>query len=214
MLKLYNFELSAECYKARLLLTLLNLVYERVPVNVHPGVEQDGEAFRRVDRWGRLPVLDDAGFRIGGALPVMTYLARQYGAHTRWLPTNARLRARIDEWLLASQALAASAGAARAHLAFGADCDLEPCQDQARLWFAIAEEHLADGEIEGRNFLAGDQVTLADLACFPDSALAQEAGLTLNPYPALRRWRQRVKAVPGFIGMPGIFALGVDPPSA
>lgn len=210
MLKLYNFELSAECYKARLLMSILNLVYERVPVNVFPQREQDGEEFRALDRWGRLPVLDDAGFRVGGAVPVMVYLARQYGAHTRWLPTNPRLRAPIDEWLMASAALAESAGAARAHLAFGEPADLVGCQDRARLWFAIAEEHIADGEVEGHDYLAGELPTLADLACFPDVALAQEAGLSLNAYPALRRWQQRVKALEGFVGMPGIFAPGLD----
>lgn len=205
MLRLYNFELDADCYKARLLMSLLNLVYERVPVDAYPGREHESDAYRAIDIWGRLPVLEDAGLRVGGSLPVLGYLARQYGAHTRWLPSNPRLRASIDEWLIASQALRESAGAARAHLAFEVPCDLERCQERARLWFAIAEEHLADGEVEGREFLTGELPTLADIACFPDTALAQEAGLSMNPFPALRRWQQRIKALPGFVGMPGIF---------
>lgn len=212
MLKLHDFELSADCYKARLLMGLLNLIYERIPVDMHPGREHATEALRRIDLWGRLPVLDDAGFRVGGSLPVLGYLARRYGAHTRWLPANARLRARIDEWLLASEELARSAGTARSQLRFDSGADLVDAQERARLWLEVAEEHLSDGEVVGREFLAGDLPTLADIACFPDAALAHEGGVPTNRYPALRRWQRRVQALPGFVAMPGIELPDADPP--
>ncbi|MGO4835058.1 glutathione S-transferase, partial [Rhizobiaceae sp. 2RAB30] len=48
----------------------------------------------------------------------------------------------------------------------------------------------------------------ADIACFPYIALSEEGGVSRQDYPAIRRWMDRVKRVPGFSVMSGVFPAG------
>ncbi|WP_236001809.1 glutathione S-transferase family protein [Paraburkholderia elongata] len=60
-------------------------------------------------------------------------------------------------------------------------------------------DHLAD-----REWLELGHPTIADIACFPYTALAGEGGIDLSLYPNVLSWIERVKALPQFISMPGI----------
>jgi glutathione S-transferase len=59
-----------------------------------------------------------------------------------------------------------------------------------------------DGHLAGRRFLAADNVTIADLACYSYVAHAPDGGVALEPYPAVRAWLARVEAQPWFRPMP------------
>jgi len=50
-------------------------------------------------------------------------------------------------------------------------------------------------------FLAGATATLADLANYAYVACAPEGNVSLEPYPQLRAWLERVEALPGFVPM-------------
>ena len=211
MIKLYNDELSGNCYKLRLFMALLELPFERVPVNFHPRKEHKDEAFLRLNPFGQLPVVDDHGYVLRDAQAILVYLASRYDPGQRWFPADAEVRGQVAMWLAVAEDITCSASAARLHDAFGYALDVEACRAAAHKLFAHMEDHLADGEVEQRPWLAGAGPTIADIGCFPYVALAPEGGIQLHRYPALRRWIQRIKALPRFIGMPGIFALGVDP---
>lgn len=211
MIKLYNDELSGNCYKLRLFMALLNLRYERVPINFHPEREHKDPTFLRINPMGQLPAIDDAGYVLRDAQAILVYLATRYDDTQRWFPADARARGRVALWLTVAEDITRSASAARLHDAFGYPFNVAACRSAAHKLFAHIDDHLADGEIAGHAWLAGDAPTIADIACFPYTALAPEGGIELTRYPALRRWIVRVKALPGFVGMPGIFALGVDP---
>jgi glutathione S-transferase len=211
MIKLYNDELSGNCYKLRLFMSLLQLPYARVPVNFHPGREHKGEAFLRVNPFGQLPAIDDDGYVLRDAQAILVYLASRYDREQRWFPADAPTRGRIALWLAVAEDITRSASAARLHDAFGYPFDVAACRSAAHRLFAHIEDQLADGEIEGLEWLAGHDPTIADVACFPYIALAPEGGIGLGRYPALRRWIARMKALPRFVGMPGIFAGGIDP---
>jgi len=211
MIKLYNDELSGNCYKLRLFMGLLELPYERVPINFHPGREHKSEAFLQINPFGQLPAIDDDGYVLRDAQAILVYLATRYDHTRRWFPDDAPSRGRVALWLTVAEDITRSASAARLHDAFGYPFDVNACRGAAHKLFAYIEDHLADAEIEGRGWLAGDSPTIADIACFPYVALAPEGGVPLDRYPALRRWIHRVKALPNFVGMPGIFAAGIDP---
>ncbi|VTU31876.1 glutathione S-transferase family protein [Variovorax sp. RA8] len=211
MIKLYNDELSGNCYKLRLFMSLLQLPYARVPVNFHPGREHKGEAFLRINPLGQLPAIDDDGYVLRDAQAILVYLASRYDRSERWYPAEAATRGRIALWLAVAEDITRSASAARLHDAFGYPFDIAACRGAAHRLFAHIEDHLSDGEIEGRTWLAAHDATIADIACFPYIALAPEGGVGLERYPALRRWIARLKALPNFVGMPGIFAAGIDP---
>jgi len=68
----------------------------------------------------------------------------------------------------------------------------------------VMEDHLTRRRFEGSDWFVGASPTLADLALFPAIALSRDFDVDHDEYPALRRWMRRVRALPGFVTMPGI----------
>jgi glutathione S-transferase len=109
-------------------------------------------------------------------------------------------------WLGFAENLTATAGAARLHDTLFYDCDIDRCRSGAHALLRVLDEHLWFGEQTGQDWLCGrEHPTIADLACFPYVMLSEEGGISRLPYPAVRRWTDRVKRIPGFTPMPGIF---------
>ena len=70
----------------------------------------------------------------------------------------------------------------------------------------VLDEHLWFQEQAGQHWLVeGDHPTIADIACFPYTALSEDADLPREDYPAVRRWHDRFKRIEGFKVMSGVF---------
>ncbi|UYO01193.1 MAG: glutathione S-transferase family protein [Devosia sp.] len=206
---LYDFELSGNCYKLRLMMSILNLPYEIAPVEFFPAREHKADWFLRLNPFGQLPVLVDDGLTLSDSGAILAYLARKYDAGGTWLPDNPALMAEILRWHAVADDITATASAARLALSFDFDFDIEKCQRGAHRIFRLMDEHLWFGEREGRQWLASaPHPTTADIACFPYVMLSEEGGISRQDYPALRRWTDRVRRIPGFIVMSGIFPAG------
>ena len=220
MIKLYDYLLSTNCYKARLLLNMLDVAHEPVPVELHPGREHESAAFRRINPLGDVPVLNDDGFILRGAHAIVVYLACRFDPARTWYPSDdPRLLGEVASWLEFAEAIANTAAAARLHLNFGHDFspdlghdfDLEACRAGAHRLFRVLDEHLWFREHEGGRWVASSPApTVADIALFPDIALSGEGGISCEDYPAVRRWAERVQRLWGFVDMPGV--LPVAPP--
>ncbi len=193
---LYNSAVSGNCFKVRLLLAHLGLEVEIHEVDV---VDRSN----RPDLLGglnpslRVPtlVLDD-GRALGESGAILWY----FGEGTRFVPQDRFARAQVLQWMFFEQ------------------YDLEPAIAVVRFWLAYSgrpeafadrvderraagyrtldalERHLAD-----RVWLVGDGMTLADIAVYGYTHVAEEGGFELGRYPAIRRWLDRVAAEPGHI---------------
>ncbi|MEO6625473.1 MAG: glutathione S-transferase family protein [Burkholderiaceae bacterium] len=205
MISLYDYTLSGNCYKARLLLHWLGLEYTRIPVDFHPGREHRSAPFMAsINPLGQLPVLRDGDFLLPDAQAILVYLASQYDTSDQWYPDDARTRGNISLCLALGDDITRSASAARLHLAFDYPADLPACQQKAHAAFRLLDDRLAENQHREQAWLVGATPTIADIACFPYAALAGEAGIDLMAYPALRRWIDDLRHWPGFIAMPGI----------
>lgn len=210
MIRLYDYELSGNCFKVRQLLAWLGVAYERVSVDFHPGREHKSAAFLdRINPLGQIPVIDDDGFLLRDAQAILVYVASRYDPAGTWYPDDAKLRGETAMWLAIADDLTRSASAARLHDAFGYEFDIDDCRRRARALYRLLDDHLAECASFGRRWLVGVQPTIADLACFPYAALSQEAGIALDEFPALRHWIWDVRHLPGFVGMSGIFPRGM-----
>jgi glutathione S-transferase len=207
MIKLYDFELSVNCYKQRLLMSMLGVPYETVPVDFYPGYEHKSDAFKKVNPLGHIPVIDDDGFVLWDAHAILVYLATKYDSTRRWYPVDEpELLGRTASWMLFAEGTTNTASAARLHVNLGYDFDIDALRAGAHRLFRHLDEHLWFQERAGKSWVVpDDHPTIADIALFPDVALAPEGGIELIDYPALRRWCDRVKRLPGFIVMGGIF---------
>lgn len=209
MIKLYNYELSGNCYKLRLLMNMLGVRYEAAPVDFYPGKKHKSADFLEINPFGQLPVLEDGELRLRDAQAILMYLAVRYDPARRWFPEDAATIGRIAMWLATADDVTRTASAARLHDALGYDLDIDNARRGAHQLFRIIDEHLSDMEVIGQHWLACDHATIADIACFPYIAMSDEGGIPRDDYPAIRRWIERVKRLPGFIGMPGIFEPGL-----
>lgn len=207
MIKLYDYELSGNCYKVRLLLSILGLAYEAVPVEFYPGREHKGEAFLDINPLGQLPALSDNDFTLRDAQAILVYLAQRYDPTRRWYPTgDAQRLGEVQMWLAFADGLTSSLSAARLHDLFFFPFDAPSCRQRAHELLRVLDDHLWAQEETGFDYLCrARHPTVADLACFPYIALSDECGVSLAEYPAVRRWTDRVKRLPGFIVMAGVF---------
>jgi glutathione S-transferase len=215
MIKLYNYELSGDCYKVRLIMDALRIQFERIDLDFYPGYEHKTPWFLKLNPLGQLPVIDDDGFMLRDAQAILVYLASKYDPSGLWYPRGeAEALGRISMWLGFAENLGATAAAARLHDAMFYDADIEKCRVDAHALFRVLDEHLWFAEQEGREWLSSrGHPTIADIACFPDVMLSEEGGISRLPYPAIRRWTDRVKRIPHFTLMPGIFGAWPARPS-
>ena len=205
MISLYDYELSGNCYKLRLLLHWLGLEYTRIAVGFHPGrAHKSAHFIDHVNPLGQLPVLCDGDFRLRDAQAGLVYLASRYDRSGQWYPDDARTRGNITQWLVVADEITRTASAARLHHSFGYPADLGACVAGARAAFRLLDDQLAENAWRGQAWLVAAHPTIADIACFPYAALAGEAGVDLQEFPALRRWIWDLRHRKGFIAMPGI----------
>lgn len=194
-LKLHDYALSGNCYKVRLLLSMLGCDYERVPVNILKGETMTPE-FLQLNPRGQIPLLIDGGTMIWDSMAILVYLARRYGDE-QWLPNDPLGEARVMQWLAVSEnELLYGLARARAVKRLKRSFDLAQCQKEGHVGLAVMESRLNAGD-----WLAAEHVTIADIACYPYVLLSYEGGITLESYPAVREWLERVQGIQGWVAM-------------
>jgi len=205
MIRLYDYILSADCYKVRLLCALLGVNYAPVKVNVHPGREHLSPDFVRINPRQSIPVLEDGERRICDTNAILIHLARRYDQSGRWLPKDDTSLDHVMEWLgFAAKELDLLQTLRMRSITAGGEPSPQELET-AHAYLTIIEDYLAEGELTARPWLAGQTPTIADIAVLPPAALAADGGVALDRYPALWRWLDRVKRLDGFIVMPGVF---------
>jgi len=231
LITLYDYELSGNCYKARLLLSMLGVDYTKHTVEFYPAAEHKSAWFLNINPLGTLPVLvehsqqrstnrnpetdlnsGEENLILKDSAAILVYLASRYDKAASWYPMSDTARiAQITEWLAFADGITASASQARLAEGFFYNVDADACRHKAHQLFRIIDEHLWFAEQQKQRWLvAGDAPTIADIACFPYIILSEEGSISRQDYPAIRRWTDRVKRIPGFIVMPGIFPAGPD----
>ena len=197
-MKLYDLELSGNCYKVRLFAALAKIPLELAPVDFMGG-EHKRPPLTDLNPWGQLPILEDGKVVLRDSQAILVYLATQYGDEN-WLPRDAAGLGEVMQWLSTSaNELQNGPCAARLVDKFGYAIDKANALERAARILPLIEAHLA-----AHQWLALGRPTIADCAVMPYVALAPEGGISLEAYPNIRQWIARIKALPGFIPMPGI----------
>lgn len=198
--RLYDLELSGNCYKARLFLNILGADHELVPVDLMGG-EHKSEAYLKINPKGQVPTLKDGDLVLSDSQAILVYLANKHNA-TDWYPTDAESQAQIQYWLsTAANEVARGPADARLVKLFGAELDYDKAKGAANHVLGLLNDHLGS-----QKWLVGDRPTVADIAVFPYVALSGDGNIDLGAYPHITRWIQDFKQVEGFIPMPGIAA--------
>ena len=204
MLILHDFALSAECYAVRLLAALIGVPLKLVRVDVYPGRENESDSFLALNPLGTVPVLESKDGLLCDWQAILAYLALRHDASGHWWPAE---NPALVAWLGLARDLANSAGLARLHDGMGARADISQCCANAHRLLGEIERQLWFAERAGQLWLLpGDHPSAADIAIFVHAVLCEEGGIERLDYPALRRWVDRFRHLPGFTPMSGVFA--------
>lgn len=194
-IRLYRYALSGHAHRVQLMLSLLHLPFEMIDVDLGAG-EHKAAAFLSRNPLGQVPVIEDGDFTLADSNAILVYLALSHDPQRRWLPADVRAQAAVQRWLgIAAGPLANGPAAARVAQLFKRPHNPQ-CAVLARQLFGVMEQHLAS-----RDWLVGAGPTIADVAMYSYTAHAPEGGITLDAWPRLRAWLQRIEALPGFVGM-------------
>ncbi|HEY9279023.1 MAG TPA: glutathione S-transferase family protein [Eoetvoesiella sp.] len=199
MMTLYDSRYSGNGWKVRQLLSHLQIPFERKELNLALGEARTPELLA-LNPLARVPVLHlEDGRALRESNAILLYLAHG----TPYLPAGADACTEILQWLFFEQYDHLKNFARPRFLvsiAKSASVDsLEVISllEQGRKALAIMDAHL-----HGRNYLACDQYTVADIALFPYTAMAPMGGYDLQPYPNVRSWLARVRDQPGSLALP------------
>lgn len=198
MLKLYDYLSSGNCYKIRLLLTQLQIPFQRVDIDILKGKSRTPE-FLSINPNGRVPVLEtESGQFIAESNAILFYLSQ----NTNFFPTDAFEQAQVMQWLFFEQ---------YSH---------EPYIATSRYWISIlgkAEEYrdaiqqkrqpgyaalgVMEKHLTNQQFFVGNRYTIADIGLFAYTHVADEGEFDLTKFPAIQKWIDRVKFQHNYIGI-------------
>jgi len=211
-IRFYNYVLSGNCYKFRLLASLLKVEYESIAVDFHPGREHKSEAMLALNPAGTLPILEVGDLVLTETQAMLVWLAEHHDPGKNWWPSNdSNAIVPVMQWLGFASRLSATVGELRLSGMLNKFINELTTQKVAIQTLRELESHLIEQELRGMLWLAGNSPTLADIACFPYTALSPDAGIEHDAFPAIRRWLYAIRSLDGFITMPGIHELHEKP---
>ncbi|HEX9967148.1 MAG TPA: glutathione S-transferase family protein [Solirubrobacterales bacterium] len=194
---LYDNPVSGNCYKVRLILTLLGIEFERRELSVVDHSDR-GATLGGLSPSLNVPtvVLED-----GRPLAESNAILWYFGDGTNYLPDDPYARAQVLQWMFFEQ------------------YKHEPGIAVVRFWVSISENPPSEAEVETRRvaghaalavmeryltdheYFVGECFTIADVALYAYTHVAPEGGFDLELYPAIRAWLERVASQPGIVPM-------------
>ena len=196
---------SGNCFKIKLTAALLGLPLATRAYDIMKGETRTPEFLASVNANGRIPVLQIGEGPEKRFLPESN-AACWYLAHgSALIPAGRFEQADMLRWMFFEQySHEPNVATLRFWLRFVGEANLSP-EQRGQLGakrvagcaaLGLMEQHLADTA-----FFCGDAPTLADIALFAYTHVAEEGGFGLGDYPSVQAWIARVEALPGFVAM-------------
>jgi glutathione S-transferase len=196
--ELHCFAQSGNAYRAALMLNLIGADWKPIHVDFFKGQTRTPEYRGQVNEMGEAPVLVHGGKKLTQSGVILTYLARRSG---KYLPQDETEELEALRWIIFdNQKVNGFLGPYRFLKNFA-----KPAGDPAVLAFFKGRIDgnlgIINKRLEGRQFLLGDRPTIADVSLagylyYP----AEEFGFDIGrEHPATGAWRERVKALPGWV---------------
>jgi glutathione S-transferase len=192
MMRLYDYLPSGNGYKVRLLLAQLAIPFERIELDILDGATRTPE-FLAKNPNGRIPLLEtDDGFRLAESNAILCYLAEG----TPFLPAARREHAEVLQWLFFEQYSHEPNIATVRFWMHGAMTPEREAQIPARRALGYAALDVMERQVETGAYFVGERYSIADIALYAYTHVADEGGFDLGRFPAIRDWLVRVRAQP------------------
>ncbi|MDB5929401.1 MAG: glutathione S-transferase-like protein [Polaromonas sp.] len=196
-IRLYRALVSGHAHRVELFMSLLGLPFEMVEVDLKAGQHKRPE-FLALNAFGQVPVIQDGDVTLADSNAILVYLTLRYALDAgQWLPADPLGAAQVQRWLsVAAGPLAFGPSVARVIQLFKLPTDPADAIARAHGLLKVMEQQLGASP-----FLAGGTLTLADVANYSYVARAPEGNVSLEGYPGVRAWLERIEALPRFVPM-------------
>ena len=196
MIKLYGIGLSNNVAKVRYCLNQLNLKYDWVQTNPIAGENQSPE-YLSIAATGKVPAIDVDGFRLFESNAINRYLAATQNSSL--YPPDAKKRAIIDEWMdYVAIHVAQALGRVLFNRVFAPMTGQKADQESIRVGIEFLDKYfpILEKQLSQQPFLAGQELSLADINLLAVLDPAELSQISLEKYPSLKKWRANLKAQP------------------
>jgi glutathione S-transferase len=200
MFKVYGDYRSGNCYKVKLMLHLLGKEYQWIPIDILKG-ETQSEAFLAKNPNGKIPVLElEDGTCLWESNAILNFLADG----SEFLPTEPRLRTQVLQWQFFEQYSHEPYVAVARFIQLYQGMPEERREEHARcLKLGYKALKVMEKQLERTPYLVGEQYSIADIALYAYTHVAHEGGFSLEAFPAVRAWLDRVASHPRHVTMLG-----------
>ncbi len=202
-LTLHEYAASGNCYKIRLTAALLGLPIDRREYDILKGETRTPEFLSQVNANGRIPVLQIDSGETACFLPESNAACWYLAEGSRLIPEDRFARADMLRWMFFEQYNhEPNVATLRFWLAFvGADNlnGMQRSQLPGKRAGGEASLKLMDQLLAKQEWFSGASVSLADIALYAYTHVAEEGGFKLADYPSVGRWLARIATLPGFV---------------
>lgn len=195
---IYGDSMSGNCYKIKLLCSLLHIEHQWIEVNILEGETRTSE-FLAMNPNAKIPLLVTENKQyIAESNAILYYLSQK----TTFFPTDALQQSVCLQWMFFEQyshePYIAVARFINKYLGSPADRleELESKQEGGHKALGVMEIQL-----QKTPYLVGDTISIADLCLFAYTHVAYEGGFDLNNFPAILTWISRIEQQPNFINI-------------
>jgi glutathione S-transferase len=197
MIRLYDYLQSGNGYKIRLLLTQIGVPFKRIELDITKGETRTPEFLRKFPN-GRIPAVElDDGKLLFESNAIISYFAED----TPFMPFDRFQRAQVLQWLFFEQYSHEPYIASVRYLVMHPEV-ADPRRaivDTMMRPRGYAALGVMEGHLKSREWFVGECYSVADIALYAYTHVADEGGFDLAGYPAIRAWLERVKSQPRYI---------------
>jgi glutathione S-transferase len=198
-IRVYGMAASGNCLKVVQILRLTGTPFRWIETDSNAGATRTAE-FLALNPNGKVPIVvrDD-----GAVITESNAILLHFADGTAWLPSPGLARTRVHEWLFFEQySHEPYIAVARNIVALQKAADrfaerLAMCRERGAQALDVMERRLS-----AHDWLTDPGPTIADLALFAYTHVADEGGFSLAPYPGVAAWVARVAALPGVEKLP------------
>ena len=198
-MKIYGDIYSGNCYKLKLICSLLDIEHEWIPVDILRGETRE-DSFLTLNPNGQIPVCVTAdGEVLSESNAILYYLA----ADSDYWPRERLAQTRVLQWQFFEQYTHEPTIAVARFIKRYQGLPAEREQEyQSKLKGGYRALDLMEQHLSHNRFMVGESCSIADISLFAYTHVAGEGGFDLAAYAALRAWLERIEALPGYIAMP------------
>ncbi len=197
-MKIYGDILSGNCYKIKLLTSLLDIEHQWISIESLSGETKSAE-FLQKNPNGQIPLLElDDGRYLSESNAILNFLAEG----SELIPKDRYQRALVLQWQFFEQyshePYIAVARFIAKYLGLPEDrrAEYESLQPGGHKALKVMQQQL-----QKTPYLVSDQLSIADISLYGYTHVADEGGFDLAAYPEINDWITRIKNHPRYIGM-------------